>query len=420
MSQLAALLQDAVANAEFEDGQSERISARALRSRSTAGEKLPVYLKAACRDDALAPLVTYLEELLVPYLNQELQENCGSVGYGVDYVQGYPLRRSVQDIALLLIRAAAWLTPAAAAAIFSGWVDGQPIHYKIVGLVDGVSVKKALAAEIGIEVRNPSELKPPIPDDLAITWLPPHQRVGSAELLFDVKASPALFRYEDPLEYGEDGTISQTWAGGGLSISMLHDFCEALSLGCNHCVRPVKVWRDLGTTAAFCDGSASFSSRTIHATGPSVPKPLTRELLVSAWEIYELRRTAREVKSRVDVSIERWINSKRLEASLTDRFIELRVALESLFLDDGQGELRFRLATHGAWFLGKSVADRERHYSVLRRAYDLGSVAVHGRGLSEEEEQLTAGQELCRDGILKMLRLDRVPEWKRLVLGGAQ
>ena len=38
-----------------------------------------------------------------------------------------------------------------------------------------------------------------------------------------------------------------------------------------------------------------------------------------------MRREARQLKSTLDVSIERWVNSKQQESSLTDRFIELRI-----------------------------------------------------------------------------------------------
>ena len=121
----------------------------------------------------------------------------------------------------------------------------------------------------------------------------------------------------------------------------------------------------------------------------------------------------------MDVSVKRWVNSKRQESSLPDKFIELRVALEALFLDNERGEFRFRLATNGAWFLGASAGDREHHYNALLKAYDAGSAAVHGREVQGKEEQLTAGQTLCRDGVLRILRLGRTPEWRALVLGNA-
>ena len=40
-------------------------------------------------------------------------------------------------------------------------------------------------------------------------------------------------------------------------------------------------------------------------------------------------------------------------------------------------------------------------------------------GYTGRKNKLTAGQELCRDEILKMLQLGRTPEWRTLVLGKA-
>ena len=418
MDELTALLRNAVANAEFRDGPSRRVSAESLRSLYAAGERVRIYKEIVCGKDALTPLVAYLQERLAAYANEDMEIHCGLVGYGVDYARGFVTRRSGEDIALLLVRAAVLLTSGPAAAIFSGWLDGNPIRYKLVGLVDGLSVEKPLALENGIEVRRASSGGlPPIPGNVVIARLPRKRRAGSAEVSFDVSAQPAFFRYENPMEYGAGGKVIHTWAGGSFSTSMLHDFCEALSLSCNHCVRPVDVWQDDGDTAAFCDGSSSMFWRRIYATESSVATPLTQELLEGAWKIYRMRQGAPKVKSKVDMSVKRWVNSKRQESNLTDKFIELRVALEALFLDNAQGEMRFRLATNGAWFLGASLRDREQNYNVLLKAYKAASAAVHGSEVRGKEEQLTEAQEICRDGILKMLRLGHKPDWRRLVLG---
>ena len=420
MEELTGLLRNALVNAEFGDAPARRVSAEKLRSLYVAGERLRIYEKTVCRADTLAPLAAHLQKRLEAYANEDMDKHCGLVGYGVDYVRGVVTRRSVEDIALLLVRAAVLLTPEPAAAIFSGWLDGQPIRYKVVGLVDGLSVNEPLALENGIEVRRASRWLPPIPGNVVIARLPQERRAGSAEVSFDVSAQPAFFRYEDPMEYGAGGKVIHTWAGGDFSTSMLHDFCEALSLSCNRCVRPVDVWQDDGDTAAFCDGSSSLPWRRIRATESSVATPLTQEMLEGAWKIYRMRQSVLKVKSTVDVTVERWVNSKQQESSLRDKLIELRVALEVLFLDNAQGESRFRLAMHGAWLLGASVEERDRYYDALLRAYGAGSTAVHGGEVSaKHKEQLTAGQELCRDGILKMLRLGHTPEWRTLVLGKA-
>ena len=72
----------------------------------------------------------------------------------------------------------------------------------------------------------------------ALETLSPQYEMGVS---FDVAALPAFCRYEGPLEYGAGRKVTHKWAGGEVSMSMLHDFCEALSSGSNHCIRRVDV-----------------------------------------------------------------------------------------------------------------------------------------------------------------------------------
>ena len=71
MDELVALLRNAVANAEFLDLPSRPVSARRLRSRYAAWERVRICPKTVCRTEALAPLVSYLQGRLEAYANQE-------------------------------------------------------------------------------------------------------------------------------------------------------------------------------------------------------------------------------------------------------------------------------------------------------------------------------------------------------------
>ena len=86
-----------------------------------------------------------------------------------------------------------------------------------------------------------------------------------------------------------------------------------------------------------------------------------------------MRSSSRQVK----VTIDRWIRAKGAQTDLVDQLIDMRIALESLFLS---GEVRgaaFALALRGAWYLGRDAAERKAAFARLRRAYGAGSAAVH-------------------------------------------
>ena len=118
--------------------------------------------------------------------------------------------------------------------------------------------------------------------------------------------------------------------------------------------------------------------------------------------------------------------SKDFEKSQVDSLIDLRIALESLYLQDflneQSQEMRFRLALFGAWHLGVDFEERKKIRKRIRDAYDTASGAVHGGELEntpEIQELLLDAQDLCRRGILKVLRegYPSQERWGDLILG---
>ena len=125
---------------------------------------------------------------------------------------------------------------------------------------------------------------------------------------------------------------------------------------------------------------------------------------------------------RVDTAISRWIESKQ-STNLSDQFIDLRIALEALYLQGDFGELKFRLSTYGAWHLGSDQFERRNIYSTLQKAYDLASKAVHAgliKNTPDNKNVLSNAQDICRDGILKTIKEGQQPSWTNLILGDVE
>ena len=91
---------------------------------------------------------------------------------------------------------------------------------------------------------------------------------------------------------------------------------------------------DMGDIVAFGDGSFSLPWRVFQMMETSSSTPLSQDRLDNAWELYVMRSNVQGAIQSLDVSINRWMKSKQSESSLTDKFIELRIAIESLFLDN--------------------------------------------------------------------------------------
>ena len=131
---------------------------------------------------------------------------------------------------------------------------------------------------------------------------------------------------------------------------------------------------------------------------------------------------------RTRLAVSRWKMAKNHHRSLRDRFIDLRIALESLFLpQQPDQELKFRLAVSGAWFVGQDAADRRRVWDTLRTAYDLSSTAVHGGDMKKRKTKdkssnavLLDGLAVCRRGITRVLNDGQINDWTELFLGRAE
>ena len=95
------------------------------------------------------------------------------------------------------------------------------------------------------------------------------------------------------------------------------------------------------------------------------------------------------------IAIDRWKRSKRRNTPLEDRLIDLRIALETLYLKDfvneRSGEMRFRLSLFGAWHLGATLEDRRDIRKTLRDAYGRASGAVH-TGVAPKKIAMVASQ----------------------------
>ena len=115
----------------------------------------------------------------------------------------------------------------------------------------------------------------------------------------------------------------------------------------------------------------------------------------------------------------------RPDIAIVDRLIEHRISLEALYLKDFTNEksqeMRFRLALIGAWHLGETFAKRQQIRKVLREAYDKASAAVHtGEAPVGAHATLKKAREVCRKGILKLLRKGPPADWGNLILGPDQ
>ena len=233
------------------------------------------------------------------------------------------------------------------------------------------------------------------------------------KVTIDCKANPALYRP------GEEEPAHQiTWAHGTMPRDFLNTLCETLSLTLNHYVDWSIAWSDFDKVETF--GMVALQGYTHRRDVSNFDRELiSQEHLTEVNRLLLKRLSGGSKKRKVDIAINRWIKSKR-NAITTDQLVDLRIALESLYLTDVSGESRFRVSNYSAWHLGADFHERLEYQKTIRDAYDLASKAVHTGTITHTEENrnlLTAAQDLCRKGILKRLDETEEPNWNALILG---
>lgn len=352
--------------------------------------------------DGMRPV---LEDVMLPGEDKVPNRLMKQIGI----VDVFELERFAKD----MIYVAAILGEVQAAQMIVDWADDAPIEFQRFYVLTGISVEGAVALADGVRI----EKLPNSTNEIyrRIPWVIGPDRasdfLGRTMIVIDCQSGFDLSKWET-------NDMGQVWfeSSAGMDHFDIDWFCDSLSLSCDNHVSWTKAWRDFGPWTVFAKGSLGHGEQTVVGPGTRV-EPDAEDYDV-AWRLFKRGRSS--TPERVERAMSRWKQSKRPVASLTDRSIDLRIALEALYLDHGDkhGEYRFRLATRGAWHLGGDYQERRDCYRTLRDAYDFGSSAVHASEVDAEKQQaLKTAQALCRRGIVKRLDEDGEPDWLGLILG---
>ncbi len=252
--------------------------------------------------------------------------------------------------------------------------------------------------------------------------------LGLTLLRLGLSTSPALFQPSND----EGGGPVRSRSAHDVNFELVRD---ALSLVTSRNVSLSRVWLEYPSAAGFCLSGPAVTFGTdrpkrrewkkmrsgVGATVITLHEDVTPDS-IDSHEIDATLQALQGANRKLKIAVDRWWRSMAEGAGLEDRYIDLRIALEAIYLKDfgneRSQEMRFRLALFGAWHLGTNFEERRSIRRVLRAAYDTASRAVHeGEVPKEAGAAISTAQGLCRRGILKLLREGRPTDWGDLVLG---
>ena len=363
----------------------------------------------------LTELSLYVRKLLGEFIVDD------RIGSGVANLMTHDSDVSIDDFTLGLIRGAAIVGSEATARLLCSWKDSEPLRYRIQFVLWRAHCPSSFALDDGTEIMKiPNDriaLHEHVPFPDSVMWR--HTDIdflNKAKVSIACEAAPSLWAPR------KEGTpLKSTWTARKLSGWPVDQFCQALTLSCNQFVSWRLWWFDFGDLVAFNPGSSFTPSGPFHSYDSMKTEFSSAQLSQSHFEeTFSLLTKLQATKGRLDVATGRWNRSKSPFSAMEDQFIDLRVALEALYLKGIDQELRFRLATRGAWHLGTDADERQEYYKTFRDAYDTASAAVHAGEIDNNQDKkvlLADAQDLCRRSILRMLDEQEEPNWNDLILG---
>ena len=422
---------------------------RTLAKRQNWGDEAAIRARRAkiiIRDESFASLILATKESFRDYINEQTEE----IGHT------FPMESSrhekttfqpngatiqsyispVDDFARILIRGAAILGVSPLVKMLRNRVEENAVRYRTSAVLNGLYLNERLAPLPDILIEHL-----PRSTDGKFGSLPVfgtrsiEDYLGRTVLNIDSIARPAFFRPNE--ECGDSAVQSEFLSGVGTDT-----VCQALALEANTEVEAAFEWNNYGDTSLFLSpGSQSIRSKhrdgleargigvSLHADFASGVRSVSiDEQRIHCLSADNLERILLSISGQaepnVGVAISRWCKSKGGFRTLSDQFIDLRIALEALLLrnfdPNSRAEMKFRLVLFAAWYIGSSLDDRRQIRETLSKAYDVGSKAVHGALVKSDErtrDLLSRSQELCRKGILKFLEEPIKKDWADLILG---
>lgn len=358
-------------------------------------------------------------------------------GTTIHQADGVVARRfvsAVETFAKALVNGAVILGTERVMGLVVGWAEGAPARHQVRTLLNGNGLLREPVFPIeGVHIESL-----PLATDKFEYFLPTTKGrslsdyLGRMVVTIDHETRPALF-------LPANGTGVQGSRATEAPAVDAATICNAISLEADTHFDPAFHWTDFGELEAFGAGnqtghwstgqqrlrSRSLTNATIrtdsHSGTTTLEPPDEWDTPINSTELRAtLTSLAADGSDQLRVAAARWHKSKDTSARLEDRLIDLRIALESLYLQGTRHEVRFRLALYGAWHLGTDFAERKKIKKKLRDAYDLFSDAVHtGRVdfTNENHDLLKDAQALCRRGVLHLLKHGEPPDWDDLILG---
>ncbi len=323
----------------------------------------------------------------------------------------------IRSFVMRLTRATAILGANRVIELLNSWLNGESLDFIQYFYIHGISVETEYKISDSVSIVPFTKYQYYIKDLYGLQDLPE----GALYLVVRSESSPFLKVIANEIETIGDDDL----------IDIVYDtlaFCDVLSLETGHHINVISSWCVLDELKIF--GSKLVTEKkTFNDVGifSGIEKShKCVEISSSDVELaLKLKQNISEYTNNQDslkIAINRWRESMRLSVGFWDQAINLRIALEALYLADisNSGEFGFRLSSRCAWHLGKNLNEREEIFFLCRDFYGIGSKAVHGNNVRIKDHEVAIvakARVICRQGILKTILDNKRYEWNKVIVG---
>lgn len=385
-------------------------------------------------DEWVEGVASYLRRKLARFIDLEtdrighsfevIGELTGTIS-GREYLLEHHAVSKVTGFARSLIHAAAILGSDCASNVIARWSQGEPLRFKTCVLLGGgIRVGEPLTLRSGLRIYSLPLSSDLLPTSVPCTGtLPAEQLLGQVVMEIDATTYPALFHPGK-----DDHSHAQLVTGTSMVDVTLDAFFLAISLVCNRRIGMAWYWMDYRESGAFKSqassllmgpgpvGAETLMNSMTHNSQSNITQltaKTRREPELNASRLWRSVEVARGLQLRMDsdtrfrIAVTRWSRAALPKITSADRFIDLRIALEALYVDSDSGELAFRLATTAGRHLGSTIEERRSISKTIKDFYGVASRVIHGTDVVDvraaDADLIDSAGKLCRDGILKAI-----------------
>ena len=337
----------------------------------------------------------------------------------IDFLQSRPIdnKEVIKNFVVRLIKAISILGANRVIELLSDWLDGNDLKFKQYFFIHGISVKKVLKVSESIEITPFTLYQQYIKDLFGLREFPR----GALCSIERTEGNPIFKLILNVFNLG-DSKASR------LNVNDVSVLCDMLSLETGYRMNAITTWSEPGDIQAFCDTQLS-EKHILNDAGvffeienSDISEILTNKDVQLALKLQQSVKDFKHNQDNLKTAISRWRESMRWSVGIWDQAVNLRISLEALYLNDikNSGEFGYRLSSRSAWHLGLKSGEREKLFDDTRKFYSLASKAVHANNLKmtlHDVDLIDRAREICRSGIIKTIKDNKVYDWSKLVLG---